>query len=294
MAFRFEQFLNARSAYGPTVDVSGHRLYFMADVTGVSALWSLALGEDGAWPEPLVTSLDRVQAAHPSPTPGRLIVAADVGGAERTQLFLIDGPGTSPRRLTDDPDVIHHFGGWHPDGQTISLASNRRNPHYFDVELLNVSTGERRTLWQTDATSNAGLFSPDGTMLLVWREDTPSDQTVFVVDVRSGSVTRLTPGGTPAIYESLCWSRDSSCDYVITDVGREYHALVTIDVATGQMLPLVSPACDVDAFSLSPDGQQLIYTLNRGGVSELRLRETDDGGDRRVHLPPGQVHDGMR
>jgi dipeptidyl aminopeptidase/acylaminoacyl peptidase len=300
MAFRFEQFLNARSAYGPTVDANGQRLFFMSDTAGAPALWSLPLGAlgpaqtDGAWPEPLVTGLDRVQAAYPSPRPDRLIVAADVGGAERTRLFLLDGPGTSPRPLTHDPEVIHHFGGWHPDGRTISLASNRRDPHFFDVELLDVESGDRRTLRQTDATSNAGPFSPDGTKLLVLREDTPSDQTVFVVDVRTGSVTRLTPGGTPAVYQGLAWTPDGAGVYVVTDVGRQYLALVAIDVATGQMLPLVAPNCDVDAFALSPDGQQLIYTLNRGGVSELRLRETSDGGDRRVHLPDGQVHDGYR
>src|SRR5436189_18245 len=114
MAFRFEQFLNARSAYGPTVDMSGHRLCFMADLTGAPALWSLPLGQDGAWPEPLVTGLDRVQAAYPSPISDGLIVASDVGGAERTQLFLLELPGTAPRRLTDDDDAIHLFGGWHP------------------------------------------------------------------------------------------------------------------------------------------------------------------------------------
>src|SRR5262249_32268419 len=115
MAFRFEQFLNARSAYGPTVEMSGHRLYFMSDLSGVPALWSLPLGQDGAWPEPLLTGLDRVLAAYPSPRPGRLIVAADAGGTERTQLFLLDGPGTAPRALTADGSAIHLFGGWHPD-----------------------------------------------------------------------------------------------------------------------------------------------------------------------------------
>jgi len=96
MAYRFEQFLNARSAYGATVDSSGQWLYFMSDTTGVPALWSLPLDREGAWPEPLVTGLDRVQSAHPSPKPGRLIVSADVGGAERTQLFLLEEAGLLP------------------------------------------------------------------------------------------------------------------------------------------------------------------------------------------------------
>jgi dipeptidyl aminopeptidase/acylaminoacyl peptidase len=294
MAFRFEQFLNARSAYGPTVDVSGHRLYYLANTTGVAALWSLALDRDGAWPEPLVIGLDRVQSAHPSPVPGRLVVTADVGGAERTQIFLLDEPGGLPRRLTDDLSSIHLFGSWHPDGKQIALASNRRDERFFDIELLNVETGERRIFWQADATLNADQFSPDGASLLVRREQSLMDQTVFVVDVATASVTRLTPGGTAAVYENLCWSSDGKQVYAVTDVGREYGALVTIDVATGQMLPIVAPNCDVDAFALSPNGELLIYALNRGGVSEVRIQELGEGGDRRIELPTGQAHDGYR
>ena len=294
MTFRFEQFLNARSVYGPTVDASGRRIYFLSDLTGVPALWSLALDEDGAWPEPVVTDLDRVQAAFPSGLPGRLIVAADVGGAERTQLFLLDRPGELPVRLTDDLDAIHLFGSWHPDNKTIAFSSNRRDSRHFDVELLNVETGERRVLWQTDGSSYADRFSPDGRSLLVRRLETPSDQAVFVVDVKSGGVTRLTPGGTPAVYENLAWSGDGRQIFAISDVGREHPALVTFDTETGQMAQRVSPACDVDAFALAPNGETLIYALNRGGISEVRLLEIADGGDRRIELPPGQAHDGYR
>jgi dipeptidyl aminopeptidase/acylaminoacyl peptidase len=38
----------------------------------------------------------------------------------------------------------------------------------------------------------------------------------------------------------------------------------------------------------------VIYALNRGGVSEVRLLEIADGGDRRIELPVGQAHDGYR
>ncbi|MCC7372108.1 MAG: S9 family peptidase [Chloroflexi bacterium] len=294
MTYRFEQFLNARSVYGPTVDGSGRRLYFLSDLTGVPALWSLPLGEEGAWPEPLVVNLDRAQAAYPSRLPGRLIVAADVGGAERTQLFLLDRPGELPVPLTDDPETIHLFGSWHPDNKTIALSTNRRDPRCFDVELLNVETGARRVLWQTDGSSYASQFSPDGQRLLVRRLDTPSEQTVFILDVQTGGVTRLTPGGTPAVYENLTWTEDGRQILAISDVGREFLALVAFDAETGQLVPRLTPACDVDAFALSPNGEQLIYTLNRGGISEVRLRELADGGDRKIDLPAGQAHDGYR
>jgi dipeptidyl aminopeptidase/acylaminoacyl peptidase len=294
MAFQFEQFLNARSAYGPTVDASGRYLYFLSDTTGTPALWSLSLEREGAWPEPLVTGLDRVQAAHPSPMPGQLVVAADVGGAERTQLYLLEEHGRLPRPLTDDPEAIHLFGSWDPDGKTIALSTNRRDPRHFDVELLHVRSGDRQILWQADATCYADEFSPDGQSLLVRRVDTPSDQAVFVVDVASGAATLLTPSDRPAVYEHLTWSLDGRQVFAISDVDREHRALVSIDVASGQVQPIVEPTCDVDAFALSPDGERLIYALNRGGASEVRLRGMADGGERRVQLPVGQAHDGNR
>lgn len=294
MTYPFEQFLNARSVYGPTIDASGRRLYFLSDLTGVPALWSLALDEPAAWPEPLVVGLDRVQAAHPSQLPGRLVVAADVGGAERTQLFLLDRPGELPRPLTDDPEAIHLFGSWHPDNKTIAFSTNRRDPRHFDVELLNVETGHRRVLWQTDGSCYADQFSPDGRRLLVRRLETPSDQAVFILDVQTGGVIRLSAGGTPAVYENLTWAEDGRQILAISDVGREFLAMVAFDAETGQLVHRLTPSCDVDAFALSPNGEQLIYTLNRGGVSEVRLRELADGGDRKVDLPMGQAHDGYR
>src|SRR5215212_502739 len=103
MTYRFEQFLSARSAYGATVDAAGDRLYFVSDLTGSPQLWSVRTDTPNAWPEPVAVNLDRVLFATPSPKPGRLVFGADVGGDERLQLYLVDGPGRAPRALTASP-----------------------------------------------------------------------------------------------------------------------------------------------------------------------------------------------
>ena len=84
MKYRFDQFLCARSAYAPSIDAAGDRLYFIADIAGTPQLWSLPLDPPRGWPEPIGVQFDRVQWAHPSPRPGRLVLGADVGGNERT------------------------------------------------------------------------------------------------------------------------------------------------------------------------------------------------------------------
>src|SRR4051812_39232528 len=175
MPFQFEQFLNVRAAYGPTVDAAGDRLYFLTDLTGSPALWSLSLAKPGAWPEPLVTRLDRVRQAFPGPRPGQLVIEADTGGNERIQLYLLERHGGMPRPLTHDPAVIHWFGSWHPDGRTIAISTTERDQPSFDVSPLDVEPGDRRCLWQTDGVCKPDQFSPDGKTLLVHRSDGPMD-----------------------------------------------------------------------------------------------------------------------
>ena len=75
----------------------------------------------------------------------------------------------APRRLTENLSVMHHFGGWHPDGVQIVYASNERDARFFDVYTLNVDSGERRQLFQGDGSYYAGGYSPDGRSVVVQR-----------------------------------------------------------------------------------------------------------------------------
>ncbi len=293
MKYRFEQFLNARSAYGPTVDASGERVYFISDITGSPQLWSTGSSDD-SWPEPVGVGFDRVLEAHPSPRPGRLALAADVGGNERTQLYLLDGQGSMPRPLTENAEAIHAVGGWHPDGRTLAFASNERNPRWFDVYMLEVESGERRRILEGDATFRASTFSPDGRSLLVQRVDTPSDQTLLVVDIQSGRAARLTDEGEPSRYEHPAWSTDGPAVYCVTDRDREMLAVARLELGSGRLTSVVESEWDVDDFALSPDGRRLVYETNESGCSRLWVRELLDGHLTRLEAPDCQAYESHR
>src|SRR5712671_722635 len=109
------QLLRVRSAYAGHFDASGH-LVFVADLGGVPQVWGVG---DTGWPELLVAPPDRAQTVHTGPRPGQLVVGADVGGNEHTQLLYTDEAGAPWRALTDDPDRIHVCSGFTPDGNMI-------------------------------------------------------------------------------------------------------------------------------------------------------------------------------
>ena len=291
MTYQFEQFLNTRSAFGATVDAAGDRLYFVSDITGSPQLWSVPTDDASAWPEPVAVNLDRISFAAPSARPGRLVFGADVGGNERMQLYLVDGPGRAPRLLTEAEMAIHVWGGWHPDAKTIVFSSNERDPRYFDVFTLDVESGARRLLFQDDATYYAGGFSPDGRSVLILRVNTPSDNAVYVLDVESGAARQATQSGQPAKYAHLSWSTDGRAVYCITDHDREFLYVARLDLATGALDPVVAADWDVGDFAISPDGRRLAYELNVDGFSEVRVRDLTDGAEIALEIPRGQASD---
>jgi dipeptidyl aminopeptidase/acylaminoacyl peptidase len=294
MTYRFEQFLSARSAYGATVDAAGDRLSFIADLTGSPQLWSVPLADAGAWPEPVAVNLDRVMLAAPSSKPGRLAFGADVGGNERMQLYLVDGPGRTPRLLTEAATAIHHWGGWHPDGTTIAFSSNERDPRFFDVYTLDVESGARRLLFQGDGSYYAGSFSPDGRSLLVQRADVGSDQSIHVLDAASGAIRQLTEVGHPSKYAHAAWSLDGRAVYCVTDRDREFQYVARLDATSGDLEAVVAADWDVGDFAISPDGTRLVYELNVDGFSELRVRDLASGAEVTLAAPLGVACDPSR
>src|ERR1051326_3198560 len=158
--------LRVRYAYAGRFDAGGRDLVFVSDLAGVPQVWGL--GPRG-WPELLVSPPDGAQTIYVGPRPGQLIVGADVGGNEHTQLLYVDGWGADWRDLTSDADHIHPFGSLSRDGQYISFASNTRSTQWFDIYVRDLTSGETRCVLQDDSSNRAGAFSPDGRWLLVTR-----------------------------------------------------------------------------------------------------------------------------
>jgi dipeptidyl aminopeptidase/acylaminoacyl peptidase len=289
--YRFDQFLSARSAFGPRFSRDGERLFFLSDLSGAPQLWSIRLGAQGRWPEPVAVLFDRVTGAWPSPCSARLVVTADVGGNERTQLYLVEQPGATPRALTTNLDVIHQFGGWHPDGRTVAFSSNERDARFFDAYLLDVETGERRLVFQGDGTYYASGISSDGRALLLQKAGSAWDHMIVVVELESGEARRLTPEEPKARYRQVCWGPDSRTVYCVSDVGRDFLGLAAISAESGVLRWVAQPDWDVDDFALSPDGRRVVYQVNVDGYSDVRVHDLATAAETVIPIPPGQAYE---
>lgn len=308
------QLLWARSAYAGRFDAGGGRLLFVSDLGAVPQVWGVALdaGEPSlAWPELVVAPPDRAQTIHPGPRPGQLMVGADVGGDEHTQLLYVPESGAEWRALTDDRRHIYTFGSWDAAGTRIAYASNTRDPRWFDVYVGDVSdvsdvgaadgTGPggaaglaaaSRCVLRDDSSNRAGPFSPDGRWLVVIRSRSTSHQELWLVDLEQREPPRrLGPSDQEAIYQEPAWLPDGRSLCCLTNAGRELAAPARLDLATGQLSYLVEPELDVDEVALDPTGRHLAYVLNGDGAARVVVRSLADGSARSVvGLPPGALY----
>jgi dipeptidyl aminopeptidase/acylaminoacyl peptidase len=253
-----------------------------------------------------------------------LLLATDVGGNERHQLFTATADPAEPYAGPDDldplvvdPEFIHRPGGVTRDGRTLAYATNRGDGVAFDTWLRDLVTGEERCVFATGGWTGPGGFSPDGRFLAVTEVTTrPGDNRVYLVDLHALPDDGPVDATHPAVVELLphddlepsavgtpSWLPDASAFVLSADVGRD-HAVLWRGLVRGgdgdgggcavDLEPVIEKAWSTGgAFDWS--GTQLLVTWNAGGISRAELRDPHSLEVRgQVPLPGDGVAGGYR
>lgn len=278
VGYSFERYLNIRSAYSPSLSPDGKRLVYLSNTTGTAQLWSVQVG--GGWPEQLTFYDDNVGGVAMSPTGSGIIFSKARGGDENYQLFWMSPDGATIRTLTDAPKVRHNFGQWSHDGSKISFSSNKRNPDYFDVYVMDVATGRVEMVYQQDGANFPSAWSFDNRRIIVTRtnETLSEDQDLYLVDLPSKTGTHLTPHQEAAAFGHINFSRDGRSLLLSTNQSRDWESLARLKLDNRRLEIVDETPWDVDASKLSVDGRLFAYTLNREGMSELFVRRVAPDG----------------
>ncbi len=269
MAYEFARYLKIRAAYGATWAPDGRHVAFLTDITGVTQAWEVSVGD--GWPEQLTFYEERVSSVRYSPEEKRLVFGMDVGGNERTQLFLL-GSGEE-RDLTQAPDAIHYFGGFSPDGERIAYTATRRNGTDFDVYVQDIGFDAREPemVWETTGYHTISNWGPDGSFLIISRHYSNLNNDLYKLDLASGEPTLLTSHEGDARFLGARATPDGENIFLATDRDGDFMRLGRLDLSTLEIEYLTPDDWDVEEVELSKDGRYLLASRNVEGYSDFLL-----------------------
>jgi dipeptidyl aminopeptidase/acylaminoacyl peptidase len=212
-----------------------------------------------------------VVSLEPNPKRNGFVFGKDVGGSEFWQLYWFD-LATRQTRLLTDGKSRNESPLWSRDGKQLAFSSTARNGTDTDVWVLDLDSGEKKTVVTAGGAWTATDFSPGGRQLLVQQRVSINEVHPGVVDLASGKLTLFPVDGGKAAFGPFRFSPDGKRAYYTSDEGSEFVTLRAHDIATNRLV-LISAKIpwDVESFDVSPDGARIAYASNEDGFSVLHV-----------------------
>jgi dipeptidyl aminopeptidase/acylaminoacyl peptidase len=161
-----------------------------------------------------------------------------------------------PRKLIGRSFNVESFD-WSPDGKSI-VFDHTRTPKAndwttSDVSVVDVTTGEAKTLAASGAAESDPLYSPDGQWIAMAMTDDPprwvTDASIYVVPAAGGKPRRLaeTPDSQPNL---IGWTADGK-RVIFSEARATGTQIYTTNIETGAITGLSKSAGSYTGISLS-------------------------------------------
>lgn len=280
---------------GATWSPNGSEVVISTNTTGRYNLWKVPAA--GGPPVQMTRSDDREYGATWSPDGKWIVYESDHGGDEQYKLYAVPAGGGKPVDLTPKPDVSNTGALFSPDGKTIAFNLKPKTAPVTDIALLDWKTHAIREL--THEASKDHLWqvvgwSHDGRNVYANRINAGfTDASVWRIDVATGKATELTPHQGQVLITASAISPDGRWLAVASNAegGTNRAALYDIDKHVYHWL--TKDPWESMAGNFSPNGKQVLYTINADGRSDVHLYDIASGKSRKLALPDGlNVPDG--
>lgn len=232
-------------------------------------------------------------AFYPRRSADYLVVSADVGGSEFSQLHRLDLDTRELTLLTDGKSQ-NGAGAWMNGRDVLAYTSTRRNGRDRDVYYIDPRdpASDRKILELEGGGWSISGFSHDDATLLLRKGISVAQAELWLVNADGTNLRQIAPrDGAIVSYGGGRLLKDGKTILTTSDRVGEFRNLVLLDIETGAEIDLTPHVdWDVGGWDITDDEQLVAFITNEAGRSVLRAIDLRTRAEVAVpSLPAGQV-----
>lgn len=198
------------------------------------------------------------------------------------KLIVADADGEGARTIAESPLPLMS-PAWSPDGEWLAYVSFET--HASSIWLQRVRTGERRRLLARPGINGSPAFDPvDGRRLAVTLSTASGNLDIYLVDIASGALTRVTTD--PAIDTEAVFSPDGRSIFFTSDRAGSPQIYRAAAVANASAQRVTFTGSYNARPRLSPDGKLLAMVTLAGGGYRIAVQDLANGVVRQLSKGP--------
>lgn len=249
------------------------KLLISSDESGIFNVYEIDI-RDGSKEQITFSEEESFFAVDYVPGTGEILYSADKGGNEINHIYLLGQDGET-KDLTPAEEEKASFAGWSEDNKSLYYTSNKRDPQFFDLYKMEVSSWKPEMLYQNDLGYQVVGASHDENFIVLTQPITTSETNLYLYNREEDKLKEIsTQIGS---YSASGFSKDDKNLYYITNSGSEYAYLVEYEIATGDTSTVYETDWDVMYSYLSENDKYRIIAVNEDGQNILIIRDNETG-----------------
>jgi dipeptidyl aminopeptidase/acylaminoacyl peptidase len=267
--YTIEQFMATVNIGGASFSADESRILFHSNESGIFNVYAMPVG--GGKPVQLTNSkTDSHYAVGYFPKDDRFLYTRDQAGNELNHLYVRELDG-SERDLTPGEKLKARFVDWNGDETAFYVATNERDPKFFDLYRYDAKTYARTLVFKNEGGWQGMDISRDGRWLALGKTNTTADSDVHLADLKSGEIKHITQHQGVAQYSAQEFDPDSRELLMTSNDGGEFTRVVAYDLASGKTREVEKADWDVVYSYYSRDGRHRVTGINADASIALRL-----------------------